>query len=329
MSLNVTQWDEATQLVRQAQRILVVTHVSPDGDAIGSMLGIGHALKQMGKTVTQAVDGGTPAYLRFIPGSDFVHSQLTQGQWDLMIATDCGDDTRYGEVGKYGASHSDKTVNIDHHGTNNLFGDVQLVTSSAVSATEIVFRWLQHMGHVIDKDVAYPLLTGLVTDTLGFRTSNVTADTLAIAQELIAAGVSLASVTENALDHRTYDTIELWKRALPSTQLDGAIIYATITQQDYQAVGLEDVTDGGLVSFLARVSEAVISVVFKEKADGSVEISMRSRPGFDVSGVALELGGGGHPQAAGATVEGPLEVAKERVLSLVKKAARKGKRIVV
>lgn len=329
MTISKTEWSKSTRLVDEAERILIVTHLSPDGDALGSLLGLGNALRVLGKTVDLALDDGVPDFLEFLPGADTVKSKLTVGEWDVMISVDASDEVRTGKVGEFGRSRSKKVINLDHHGTNTLFGDVIMVNSLAVSASEVIFRWLEEMDFAFTSAVATPLLTGLVTDTLGFRTSNVTADTLAIAQTLMENGASLTEITERTLDTKSFLVVNLWKTAMATVELhEGGVVAANVTQQALKKAGLHEMTDGGLVGFLIKVNEAMISVVFKELADNKIELSLRSKPGFDVGSVAFALGGGGHTQAAGATIEGPLEEARKRVLPLLTQAAKKGKLII-
>lgn len=310
-------WTAATAALTQATSILIVTHINPDGDAIGSLLGLANALREMDKKVTTAVDGGTPDFLAFLPGAGGVVDKLKHGNWDLMVSVDASDEVRTGVVGVYGREHSQKVINLDHHATNILFGDIFLVVPAAVSATEVVYDWLNHMGHPISKRIAEPLLTGLVTDTLGFRTSSVVPRTLEIAQHLIKAGAPLADIVAKALISKPYNTLELWKQALSSVMLIDGVISANITQADLKQAKITEVTDGGLVGLLISVDEAHIAVVFKELDSGRVEISLRSKPGYDVSDVAFQIGGGGHKQASGATIDGPLDAARERVLPLL------------
>ncbi|MEQ8673475.1 MAG: bifunctional oligoribonuclease/PAP phosphatase NrnA [Aggregatilineales bacterium] len=329
MTISKVDWQSAAQLVENAETILVVTHVSPDGDAIGSLLGMGNALRQLGKKVDVAVDEGVPDFVEFLPGSDMVKRKLTVGEWDLMISVDASDEVRTGKVGAFGRERSKKVINLDHHATNTLFGDEQLVMSNAVSATEVIYHWLDAIDFAFTPDVATPLLAGLVTDTLGFRTSNVTSETLYIAQSLMECGASLTEITERTLDTKSIHVVNLWKTALASAEIyEGGVIAANVTQEDLKRAGLRDVTDGGLVGFLVKVNEAMIAVVFKELADSKVEISLRSKPGYDVSEVAFAVGGGGHKQASGATIDGPLEEARKRILPLLIVAAKKGKLII-
>ena len=317
-------WAAATAALDNAGRVLLVTHLNPAGDAIGSLLGLANPLRARGITLDMVVDGGVPGYLAFLPGADLVRPTLTEGEWDVMVSLDSSDEARTGVAGIYGRAHSRIVVNLDHHPTNTMFGDIYIVIPTAVSATEIVYAWLGEMGQPVTPDVARPLLTGLVTDTRGLRTSNVHAGTLGLAQRLIEAGASLNEVTLRVLDTRPYNDIELWKLVMPSVEMDGEVISATVTVENLRAAGLDEVTDAGLVSMLLSVDTAMISVIFQETFTGDVEISLRSKPGFDISGVALQCGGGGHRQAAGATMPGPLAAAKARVMPLLQEQARVG-----
>jgi phosphoesterase RecJ-like protein len=315
-------WSIAIEAVNNAASILVVTHVNPDGDAIGSLLGLATALREMGKQVQTAVDGGAPDFLHFIPGARLVQGKLKRGRWDVMVSVDASDEERTGLVGQYGRKHSKLVINLDHHPTNTLFGDIHLVMPDAVSATEIVFDWLERMKMAVSEPVAVALLTGLVTDTIAFRTSNVTARTLEIAASLIRSGASLYDITNRTMVSRPYSHLELWKQAFPSVERRGSLAYATVTQENLKVAGIADVTDGGLVSALIAPEEIAVAAVFKQLPDGRVEMSFRSKVGYDVGTVAFELGGGGHKQAAGATIPGPLEEARAKVLVLLEAVAR-------
>jgi phosphoesterase RecJ-like protein len=326
---NTTNWIEASAALEAAASILIVTHVSPDGDAIGSLLGLTNALRVRGKSVTAVVDGGVPDFLRFLPGAKKVKSKLRRGKWDLMISVDASDEPRTGVAGDYGRRHSTKVINLDHHPTNTRFGDIFLIEADAVSASQIVYEWLVYLNYPLAKDQAVPLLTGLVTDTMGFRTSNVTASTLGVAQQLMSAGASLTEVMQRALVSTPYSTLELWKTAFTSIKLDGKVISAVVTKENLKQAGFHESTDGGLVSLLISIDEAMIAVVFKETNEGRIEISLRCKPGFDVGQVAFSLGGGGHKQASGATIDGPLDAAQVRVLPLLQAAAKSGKLAIV
>lgn len=326
-----TEWDKATQAIRDAKTVLVVSHVSPDGDAVGSLLGASNMLKDMGKTVTAVLDDGVPDFLTFLPNADNVITELKEGDWDVMLSVDASDDERTGKAGVYGREHSKIVINLDHHPTNTFFGDIHLVLPTAVSATEIIFHWIETMAdYQPSVDVAKPLLTGLVTDTIGFRTSNVTAETLTVATKLMQIGASLTEITQRTLGNRSINAIYLWADAFSTVELhQGGVLAANITQQALKKAGYGELTDAGLVGFLNGVKEAMIAVVFKEVSENSVELSLRCKPGFDVSAVALAFGGGGHKQAAGATVAGSLEEVRKQVIPKLQEASRKGKLVIV
>jgi phosphoesterase RecJ-like protein len=314
MTTSATQWDEAARAIRDAQRILIVTHVRPDGDAVGSMLGLMLYLESLGKSVHAAVDGGMPDFLAFLPGSERVSSSVKTGDFDVMIAVDASDAERTGNCGAYGFAHSKAVLNIDHHRTNTEFGQIHLIMPSAVSTTEVLYHWFTTMKVNITPEMAAALLTGLVTDTMGFRTNHTRASTLAVAQVLIAEGASLHDIMERTLNTQKFYVVELWKRALATVRLQFGVISAAITLADLREMNLPEVPDTGLVTWLASVEEAYIAVLFKENSDHTVTISIRSKVGVDISGVALALGGGGHSQASGATLDGSLETVIPAVL---------------
>jgi bifunctional oligoribonuclease and PAP phosphatase NrnA len=324
MSERPAEWEKATHAIQQAQKILIVTHISPDGDAIGSALGLANALRQMGKKVTVVDDDGVPDFLKFLPHADKVVERLYQKSWDVMISTDASDEERTGEAGSYGRKHSKVLINLDHHITNTYFGDIHLVVPTAVSATEIVFDWWQYIGIDWNVDIAMPLLTGLVTDTLGFRINTVTSRTLEIAQALMNYGASLKEAMARTLESKSWREVALWARVLPTAVLHGQVVEAIVTPADIEAAGLSEMGDAGLSSFLRSVNEAVISVVFKQHSENEIIISLRSKPGYDVASVAFAFGGGGHAQASGATIHGTLDEVRAKVLPMLQDAVAKG-----
>ena len=325
MTLKQTNWTEATQAVEAAQSILIVTHLSPDGDAIGSALGLYNMLIKKCPSVTVAVDGGVPDFLEFLPHADHIRPVLTDGEWDLMISTDASDEERTGKVGEYGRAHSKTVINLDHHATNTGFGDIYVVNPDVASAAEVVYQWWEQAGYELDRDVAQPLLTGIVTDTIGFRTSAVKPGTLLAAQELMSHGASLTQITALTLDSRPYAVVDVWKRALPSVELDNGVISANITLADQENIDDRERMEYGLVGWLRQVDESMVAIVFTEDTPNQIKLSMRSKRGFDVSKVALAMGGGGHQQASGATVQGTLAEVRAKVLPLLAQAVKEGK----
>ena len=318
------QWQAAADAIDAAQSILVVSHIAPDGDAIGSLLGLSETLRARGKAVTTAIDDGVPPELRFIPASETVLSSVSAGEFDLFVAVDSSDLSRIGEAGAYGLAHSKRAINLDHHPTNTRYGDIHLIVPDAVAAVEIVYNLLVFMGCDVSADAAFALLTGLVTDTQGFRISATNSRTLEIAQDLMQRGAPLSQIMASTLNSRPYQEVELWKRVLPSVRLERGLIYATVERCDIGAVGMEKMTDGGLVSYLVNVDQAKVSVVFKQLPDSQVEVAFRAKPGYDVASLAFQLGGGGHTLASGCTVAGTLQQAQAAVLPLAHQVIARG-----
>ena len=318
------QWQAAAEAVHRAQSVLVVAHFAPDGDAVGSLLGLAQPLRALGKEVTAAIDDGLPAELRFVPGSETILPALSKGKFDLMVAVDCSDVERSGKSGAYGFKNSKLSINLDHHPTNTFYGDLHLVVPRAVAAVEIVYDFLKHLGGEVTADVAYALLTGLVTDTQGFRISATNSRTLEIAQDLMNRGAPLSQIMAKTLNSRPFAEVELWNQVLPSVRLEQGLIFATIRQSDIHSVGLKKMTDGGLVSHLVNVNEAKVSIVFKELPQRQVEIAFRAKPGCDVASLAFQLGGGGHTLASGCTINGTIEQAYDKVIPMARQVIAEG-----
>lgn len=300
------------ELVRGARRILVVTHVAPDGDAIGSLLGLGWLLRAQGKEVTLACEDPVPGIYGWLAGSAAIVRQV-RGQYDLVISLDCSDERRMGNVFHDGLSGI-PLLNIDHHVTNTQFGTVNWVDPTSVSTTQMILDLAESFGWQVPEPVAVCLLVGLVTDTRSFRTYNMDAAAMRAALRLIEAGASLNEITRRVLDQRMLASVRLWGQAIDRLQLQDDVLWTEVTREMRQTWGLGEDGDSGLANFLSGVRESKVVVVFTERDNGTIDVGMRSGPGWDVAQVAHRLGGGGHPQAAGCTLEGDLEAVKGRVL---------------
>jgi len=305
--------EQAARLIQAAHSPLLVCHVSPDGDAIGSLTGLARVLRQMKLEPTMACSDPMPSRFRYIPGADGV-VQSIKTSFDLVVSLDCSDRERLGHFAHMPAFDSVPLLNIDHHLTNLHFGTVNLVDANASSTAEVVLRLLDHMGVSLDAELATCLLTGIVTDTRGFRTSNVTLQVMEATLRLMKAGASLPGITRRSLDRRPTAAIRLWGAALAELQSAGRVIWTSITPEMRRAAGYNGNGDAGLVSFLISADDADVAVVFVEREDGRIEIGFRALPGFDVGHVALVLGGGGHALAAGCTLPGPMAKAQAQVL---------------
>ena len=308
---------QASQLIRSAHCPLLISHISPDGDAVGSLVGLGQALRQMGLEPILACSDSIPARFNYIPGVGDIVQEVTD-PFDLVISLDCSDMERLGHFPQMPTFGNTPLVNIDHHLTNLNFGDVNLVDPRASSTAEIVLRLLEYMTVPLDAEIATALLTGIVTDTRGFRTSNVTPQVMEAALRLMQAGASLPTITHYTLNRRPTAAIRLWGAALALLRLEDRVIWTSIPLAVRRAAGYTGNGDAGLVSFLISADDADVAVVFVEREDNRIEVGLRAVPGFDVARVALQLGGGGHALAAGCNLPGPLEEAQKRVLAALR-----------
>jgi phosphoesterase RecJ-like protein len=307
--------ERSRDLLAGCSRPLLVTHIAPDGDAVGSLLGLGWALRVQGAAATLTCQDPLPIRFDFLPGFNEVTSE-PEGDFDLLVSLDCSSPDRMGSIESH--TGSVPLLNIDHHVTNLDFGTVNLVDAEAVSTTHILYDLISDLGVALDERIATCLLTGLTTDTRGFRTSNVTSDVMRIALELMEAGALLPVITRNGLDRRPVGALRLWGAGLSRLKVVDGVVWASLPLEVQRAIGCEGLGDAGLTNLLLSAEEANVAVVFVETSNGQVEVGIRSVPGFDVSGIALELGGGGHPRASGCRVSGPLEEAEKRILAMLR-----------
>lgn len=291
--------------------VLIVTHERPDGDAVGSLLALALSLRAAGKRVVPILREGIPERYATLPGAAEV-----QGEWPPtpvpVIAVDCADQERISPP--WPSGWPAPAINIDHHATNTRFGQVNLVDPSATATAEVLFDLASPLGLSIDAAIATNLLAGIVTDTIGFRTDNVTPDVLRKTASLMDAGGRLRDVYERLLTQRPMAAARYWGAGLSHLQRRGDVLWSRLTLDDRAAAGYADDDDADLVNFLSTIDGARITVLFVEQTGGKVKISWRASGDVDVSRLAQQFGGGGHEPAAGATIEGRLEEVEQRVL---------------
>ncbi|MGD2206524.1 MAG: bifunctional oligoribonuclease/PAP phosphatase NrnA [Anaerolineae bacterium] len=318
MNRHLPELAQVNELVQCARRILLIAHVAPDGDAIGSLLGLGALLRARGKEVTLACEDPVPDPYAWLSGSAEV-TQCSSGPFDLVISLDCSDERRMGRVFHEGLVGL-PLINVDHHVTNTKFGSVNWVDPSSVATAQVVLTLADALDWELTPSVAVCLLTGIVTDTRSFRTSNVDAAAMRAALRLMDEGASLNEITQRSLDHRPLASFRLWGQAIDRLRLQDGILWTEVTRAMRQHWGVGKNGGMGLANFLSGVREADVVLVFTEQDDGVVDVGMRAVPDYDVAQVALDLGGGGHPQASGCTVRGDLPQVRELVLSEVRRS---------
>jgi phosphoesterase RecJ-like protein len=308
--------------IQDAQRVLVVTHVGPDGDAIGSLLSMGQLLDAEGKDRVLFCQDPVPEGYQFLPGSDEI-TQQAEGTFDLIISLDCSDRYRMGdEVSRRVESlqGSVPLINVDHHITNTRFGTLNWVEPGAVATTQMILELVGALDWELTPPLATCLLNGLITDTRSFRTSNVDSRAVRAALQLMEAGASLSQVTRHALEQRSLASVRVWGQAIEQLHLEDGILWTVVTRAMRQRLGLDGNDVSGLANFLSGIREADVVVVFTERENGTIDVGLRAAPGLDVTQAALQLGGGGHPQASGCTLSGPLAQVQDRVLEVLRRS---------
>lgn len=311
---------EATgRFLRENDHFLVVNHVSPDGDATGSLLAMGYILQALGKKFILANEGPTPEKFLFIPLSEKIInlSEVELDQiFDRAIALDCGDFPRIGEAARH-LSEDVQLLNIDHHPTNDLFGQVNLVRTDACATAEILYDLVKEMGLPLHTSLATALYMGLLTDTGGFRYSNTTAEVMHKAADLLNQGVSPSDVAERCLETITASYLKLLREVLPTLSMDfndeAAFLTISLEAMEASQANREDME--GLVNYARNIEGVEVGILFKQVDMETVKVSLRSKKHIDVSAIAKALGGGGHAKAAGCTVKGSLD----EVTQIVKK----------
>ncbi|MBM3138508.1 MAG: bifunctional oligoribonuclease/PAP phosphatase NrnA [Chloroflexi bacterium] len=295
------------------QKPLILSHIRPDGDAIGSIIGLGLALKNSGKSPQLVLEDGLPAKYRFIQCSEMVASKV-KGEFDLVITLDCSDQNRLGEIGK----DLEIDINIDHHVTNEEFATLNLIEPDFPATAEILADNLPDWGFELDINIANALLMGILTDTIGFRTSNVRPETLRQSAKLMELGADLGEIYLHSLVTQSFPASLLWGKALSRLVKENGLVWTMITLDDRKEAKYSGRDDADLTNILSSIEGSDMAILFNEQNDGKVKISWRSNAPYNVSWVAQQFGGGGHPPASGAEVEGSLEEVVKKILEFTK-----------
>jgi phosphoesterase RecJ-like protein len=279
------------------------------------MLGLGLALRGAGKNVQMVLPDGVPASFRYLAGSDQVTSKV-DGEIDTFIVVDSGDVERiHADLHPLGLPD----VNIDHHITNTNYATLNMVEADAVSTTSILVEHLPNWGLRITPPIAAALLTGLITDTLGFRTNNIKPKALQQAAFLLEQGADLPELYYQAMIRRSFRAARYWGEGLSQLERDGEMVWAVLTLENRKAAGYSGNDDADLINMIASIEKHPVGMIFVEQPKGQVKVSWRSRErAYDVAAVATSFGGGGHRAAAGATLSGSLDEIKPRVLRVTR-----------
>jgi phosphoesterase RecJ-like protein len=296
----------------------VASHLSPDGDTLGSAIAVKHLLRSFGATVVHVCPDAVPERYAFLDGSDEVVTQLPADLSDWGLVTcDAAELSRFGEwAGAFAAMPL--RINIDHHVSNPGYGSVNVVLTDAAATGEVVYRLYEHFGVVPQLPAAQAMYAAIVTDTGGFAYEATTAETHRIAGELIARGVSPAWMTQQLFEQVPLSELQIKSQALSAMQrsADGRIVWTLVTQAMLEATGADESQLDGLAEQMRSLKGVDVAFYLREGARG-IKLSLRGKQS-DVNRIAAHFGGGGHRRAAGAIVPGPLATAAERVLEAIR-----------
>jgi phosphoesterase RecJ-like protein len=310
--------DSVVSVLQSASTVYVATHAAPDGDAIGSALGLAWILRSAGKQCTVACSDPAPPSLRFLPGSEAIESRRPEAE-DVLVVVDAGDLSRLGDLYVAEAFKGRPLIDIDHHLSNTRFGTLNIIDPQAAAVGEMIYNLAAALNVTLNPVIATCLLTAIVTDTIGFRTSSTTAQTLRVAAALVDAGAPLYEIVQQSFDNRPLPVLRIWGKVLSSFQISDGIAWASVSQDMLKAEGVKEEEIKGLVSLMRGTQGVLVSALLMETPEGDVKVEFRSDGKVNVADIATVLGGGGHRAASGCTLPGPLVEAERRALDEVRR----------
>ena len=319
-----TYFDAVIERMKQGKRFLVVSHVNPEGDAVGSLLGLTLALRSIGKEAVAYLEDPNPDIFDFLPGSEtIVHTLDGEAPFDATFAVDCGQMDRLGEnFNKF--EGMGPVLNLDHHTTNDNFGELNVVFPDASSTGEVIFDFCKEASIEITKEMAINLYVAIHTDTGSFRYSCTSEGSLKKAGELVGLGVDPWAISTQVYENHPASKYKLLARVLSTlniieiTDADHLIATLYVTDEMFDSTGADKGLADGFVNYARGIEGVEAGVLFRETGPDEYKVSFRSKGDVDVADVALGFGGGGHSHAAGCSVTGKLEMVMETVVEALK-----------
>lgn len=299
-------------VLRRGERFLVCSHSRPDGDAVGSMLAMGMLLEWMGKRADLVAADRIPSIYRGLPGAEGIRNAMrVHGPYDAVILLECDGLERTRLRGLEPFFH----INIDHHATGRRFGDANWIDRNAASVGEMVLRLIKAAGAKVTRDMATCLYTTILTDTGGFCYGATRASTFALAEELTLAGADPVRIAQEVYFSTAASKLLLLGAALSNLKREGRLAWLWVTHQDMIRTCAAEEDCEGIVNYAISIAGVEVALFLRELPEQRIRLSLRTKGRVNVSAVAARLGGGGHENAAGLTLDGPISRALDEILA--------------
>ena len=319
----INTYREIAKRIAVLNEVAVISHMRPDGDAVGSALGLGLALQSLGKRVHMWIEDGVPARFSFLDGAQYVAdppASLPTGV-DGVICVDCGEPRRLGDAGRRLVESSPFTINIDHHETNTLYGDMNLVQAGAAACACVVVPLLDELGAPISPSVACALYVGLSTDTGSFQYGSTTARDMRLGARLIECGVNVGDTNRRLYQEQPAGAFAVQREVLNNMVIEenGQLVHYSLPAGKCAELGVGREETKDLVDIIRVLQGARVALIFEDLENGLIRISLRSKdPAIRVNDIASRFGGGGHAMAAGIRMRGSLGEVRSAVLEAIR-----------
>jgi bifunctional oligoribonuclease and PAP phosphatase NrnA len=305
------------KVLREGERFLVCSHTRPDGDAVGSILAMGKLLEQMGKRVDLVTADRIPIVHRALPGSDSIRTALrVHGPYDAAIVLECDGPERTRLLGL----EKFLLINIDHHATGRAFGHINWIDREATSVGELVYRLIKAVGATVSTDIATCIYTTLLTDTGGFIYGGTRASTFELARDLVLAGANPISIAQDVYFSTAMSKLLLLGAALTNLKREGRLAWLWVTHPDMMRSCAAEEDSEGIVNYALSIAKVEAAIFLRELSEQRIGVSLRSKGKVNVAAIAERFGGGGHGNAAGCTLDGPLSRAMDQILEEMRAA---------
>ncbi|HZK18154.1 MAG TPA: bifunctional oligoribonuclease/PAP phosphatase NrnA [Clostridia bacterium] len=322
----MTDFTSVSKALLEGKNFVLTGHIMPDGDCLGSVLGLGIALQSIGKSVVMYSPDRAPGIYDFLPGGDQLVYDLNkevEKNYDVLIALDCSVEDRLGNLKGLLERSDKKVINIDHHADNSRYGDYTYVDSTASATGEIIYNLLKFMDLEITEEVATCLYAAIMTDTDSFKYSNTSPETLRVAADLMELGASAHHISNWVYGEKPLGNLKALRAALDTLEVSpcGYVSWVVINYKTHRELGVCHEHTDGIVKTVRNIRQVEVGLLFRETEPGKIKISLRSKFRVNVSALAGHFGGGGHPRAAGCLIEGDLDKTVKNIVGAAVEAA--------